>query len=659
MLTGHPASSGCCGRPTRDARDFGCDGLATALSLLVMFASSVSEAQAVPQRSLANARSDVVYEAGINELQSAMAAGRATSVSLVDAYVARINAYDHVGPALNAMIRLNPNARADAASRDAERKAGRVRGPLHGIPVILKDNYGTTDIPTTAGSIALAGFVPSADAFQVRKLREAGAVILGKSNMHELASGITSISSMGAQTCNPYDPDRNPGGSSGGSGAAVAASFAAIAWGSDTCGSIRIPSASNNLFGLRPTKGLSSIDGIIPLSHSQDVGGPLARTVTDLAIGLDATIGADPADTATRILEGRPLPRFVASLDTGALRGARFGVVTAYFGTEADDQEGARVVRAAMDKMKARGAEFVDVSIADLDSLATRAGVIDYEFKFDLIDYLARTPGAPVGALAEILDRGLYNTALEPQLRRRETNGTRDSEAYRDALKRRTEVRDGVVKFLEEHHLDALVYPTVKRKPALMGEVQRGANCQLSAVTGLPALAMPAGFSPDGLPLGLELLGVPLGDARLVAFAYDYEQSAHPRRAPETTPPLVGARAPAPVTYTVGTTGNGVTARGTFRFDPTRRTLDYAVHVSGIAPSHVYAVSLDRGTAEKKGPMLERLSGPGAMELKGTLKLTASERGDLIAGRMNLTIYTSDHPAGAARTPLAVRVVAP
>ncbi|MFI5312513.1 MAG: amidase family protein, partial [Gemmatimonadales bacterium] len=302
------------------------------------------------------ARTDVVYEASITDLQAAMTSGRVTSVALVDAYTARIRAYDQAGPALNAMIRLNPNARRDAAILDSERRSGRLRGPLHGIPVILKDNYGTTDLATTAGSIALAGFVPSADAFQVRKLREAGAVILGKSNMHELASGITSISSMGGQTCNPYDPDRNPGGSSGGSGAAVAASFAAIAWGSDTCGSIRIPSASNNLFGLRPTKGLSSIDGIIPLSHSQDVGGPLARTVTDLAIGLDATIGADPADSATRILEGKPLPRFVAALDTGALRGTRLGVVTTYFGTEADDQEGGRIVRAAIDRMKARGA---------------------------------------------------------------------------------------------------------------------------------------------------------------------------------------------------------------------------------------------------------------------------------------------------------------
>jgi Asp-tRNA(Asn)/Glu-tRNA(Gln) amidotransferase A subunit family amidase len=340
-------------------------------------------------------------------------------------------------------------------------------------------------------------------------------VILAKSNMHELAAGITTVSSIGGQTCNPYDPDRAPGGSSGGSGAAVAASYAAVAFGSDTCGSIRIPSAVHNLFGLRPTKGLSSISGIVPLSHTQDVGGPLARSVTDLALVLDATVGADPADSATRILGGQPPASFVAALDSISLRGARLGVLTEHFGTEADDQEGARIVRAALASMKARGAEVIDVAIPGLDSVINRAGVIDYELKFDLMDYLASIPSAPVKSLAEILDRGLYDVALDPQLRRRERTGSRDSEAYRNALAQRTVARDMVVAFLEANKLDALVYPTVRRKAALINEPQRGANCQLSAVTGLPALSMPAGFTPDGLPIGVELLGRPLADTRL------------------------------------------------------------------------------------------------------------------------------------------------
>src|SRR3954467_14106400 len=270
--------------------------------------------------------SDLVYEASISDLQSALATRRTTSGALVDAYLARIKAYDHDGPALNAIVRVNPRARDEAAALDAERRAGKVRGPLHGIPIILKDNYSTRDFVTSAGSVALAGLQTPDDAFQVKKLRDAGAIILGKSNMHELASGITSISSIGGQTCNPYDPDRSPGGSSGGSGAAVAASYAAVAWGSDTCGSIRIPSAVHNLFGLRPTKGLSSTRGIVPLSHSQDVGGPIARSVRDLAIALDATVGPDPADTSTSILSGAPPSSFVAALDSTSLRGKRFGL---------------------------------------------------------------------------------------------------------------------------------------------------------------------------------------------------------------------------------------------------------------------------------------------------------------------------------------------
>jgi amidase len=602
------------------------------------------------QTATAPHRGDIVYEATITDLQTAMAAGRVTSVGLVDAYVARINAYDHRGPALNAIIRLNPRARADAAALDAERTAGHVRGPLHGVPIILKDNYSTVDMPTSAGTIALAALETPADAFQVRKLRDAGAVILAKSNMHELASGITTISSIGGQTCNPYDPDRAPGGSSGGSGAAVTASFAPIAWGSDTCGSIRIPSAVHNLFGLRPTKGLSSISGIVPLSHTQDVGGPIARTVRDLAIGLDAVVGADPADSATRILSGAALPHFVDALDSTALRGKRLGVITAHFGTEADDQEGSRVVRAALDKMKACGAEVVDVTIPGLDSAINAAGVIDYEFKYDLIDFLAAIPNAPVKSLGEILDKGLYHTQLETGLRRRERMGTRDGDAYRTALAMRTTSRDLVVAFLEANKLDALVYPTVRRKAAYIGEPQRGANCQLSAVTGLPALSMPAGFTPDGMPIGVELLGRPLADARLVAMAYDYEQAVHPRRAPSTTPALVDGRAPKPTVLSVVAHGTGATAmRGELTFDATRRSLEYIVNVTGIAPSKVFAVSIDRDSAGKKGPVLLQLSGPGVAQSKGTLTLGESERRDLLGGRTALVLYTSEQPSGTVR----------
>src|SRR5262245_44592878 len=339
MLGRITSSSSPCDMPTRAS-------LRLASSLVTT--TFVAACSAGAQRAPSAPRGDVVYETSIVDLQKALSQGRTTSVALVDAYLARIAAYDHAGPSLNAILRVNPNARAEAAALDAERKAGRLRGPLHGIPVIVKDNYATRDMPTSAGSIALAGMRTPFDAFQVQKLRDAGAVILAKSTMHEMASGITTISSISGQTCNPYDPDRNPGGSSGGSGAAVAASFAAIAWGSDTCGSIRIPSAVHNLFGLRPTKGLSSIAGIAPLSHTQDVGGPIARSVRDLAIGLDATVGPDPADSATHILDGATLPRFVDALDSTSLRGKKLGVLVAHFGNEADDAEARTVIRAAL-----------------------------------------------------------------------------------------------------------------------------------------------------------------------------------------------------------------------------------------------------------------------------------------------------------------------
>lgn len=596
-------------------------------------------------------RPDIVYEASISDLQRMLGDGRTTSVALVDAYLARIAAYDHAGPALNAMVRLNARARSDAAAMDAERRAGRIRGPLHGIPIILKDNYSTREMPTSAGSVALAGLQTADDAFQVKKLREAGAIILGKSNMHEMASGITTISSIGGQTCNPYDPDRSPGGSSGGSGAAVAASYAAVAWGSDTCGSIRIPSAVQNLFGLRPTKGLSSIAGIVPLSHSQDVGGPLARTVMDLAIALDATVGPDAADTATRILEGT-LPHFVASLDSTSLRGKRFGLVTQYMGSESDDAEGGRVIRDAIAKLRARGAEIVDVKIPAIDSSAQKAGVINYEFKYDLMDFLAAIPNAPIHSLGEALDAGMYHTALETSLRAREKNGTRNGAEYLTALGARTATREMVVRFLDANRLDALLYPTVSRKAAYIGEPQRGTTCQLSAVSGLPALTMPAGFTPDGLPIGVELLGRPLADAQLVSFAYDYETATHPRRPPPTTPALVNGKAPAPGAFVATVRSSHATVSARFGYDPTRRSLDYAVSVTGEPAARIYAVSIARDSAGARGPVLRVLAGPGQGNPRGTVRLTEAERQVLVGGNATLVVYTADDPRGTLRAPV-------
>ena len=267
--------------------------------------------------SSARAQTFEVDESSIADEQKAMAEGRVTSKALVQAYLRRIEAYDHAWSPAQQPDHDQSQCAEEAEALDRERATKGPRGPLHGIPVIVKDNYSTKDMPTTAGTIALLGFVPSIDAFQVRKLREAGAVIIAKSNLHELASGITTISSAGGQTLNPYDPTRNPGGSSGGTAAAIAASFAAAGMGTDTCGSIRIPASHNNLVGLRPTKGLSSIGGIVPLSVTQDVAGPLARSVQDLATMLDATIGEDPADAATHLKSGQARPNFTQALHAG------------------------------------------------------------------------------------------------------------------------------------------------------------------------------------------------------------------------------------------------------------------------------------------------------------------------------------------------------
>jgi amidase len=358
-------------------------------------------------------------------------------------------------------------------------------------------------------------------------------------------------------------------------------------------------------------------------------------------------------------LDNQPTPRFVNSLDTTSLRGARIGVFTEYFGTEADDQEGTQIIRAALHKMTARGATLIDVMIPSLDSVSSRASVINFEFKYDLIDYLAKVPNAPIKSLGEALDNGLYDIALEQRLRARETNGTRDNELYRAAIARRTTARNMVVAFLDSAKLDAIVYPTVRRKAAYIGDPQRGENCQLSAITGLPALSVPAGFTSDGLPIGMELLGRPLSDARLVSFAYDYEQSTHPRRAPSTTPPLIAGHAPKPVAFTTKAKAGPINAVGTFSFDPTRRSLEYSVRVIGAPAANIYSISMDRVADATKGPVVRVLGRPGSVQTSGVLKLGDAERRDLMDGKLALVVYTVDQPRGTIRAamtpPQAVR----
>lgn len=583
-----------------------------------------------------------VTEKSIEDLQDAMRAGQVTSRQLVDLYLARIDAYDKQGPALNAITTINPRARDTAEALDAERKTRGARGPLHGIPVLVKDNYETVDMATSAGSIALAGFHPARDAFLVRKLVDAGAVILGKTNMHELAAGITTVGSRFGQTRNPYDLDRNPGGSSGGTGVAVAASFAAAGMGSDTCGSIRNPASHNNLVGLRGTQGLSSRTGIVPLSSTQDIGGPISRGIADLAIMLDATVGADPTDTSTAVATGHVPPSYRAGLRADALKGARIGVVRSLFGSAGEDQEVTGIVNRSLDLLKKAGAEVSEVVIPGVDDLLTGSSMINHDFKFDLADYLARSGNAPVRSLGEILDRGLYHTALESTFRLRNAVQSRDSDEARRARVKRAALRRAVEAVLDEHRLVALLHPTLRRKPARIGDGQAGSVCQVSAHSGLPALAVPAGFSDDGVPVGIDLLGGAFTEQDLLSLGYAIEQMLKLRRPPFSTPALVAGRRPAPMSTTVSLAGSraGTATSVAFDYDETTSTLRYRINGRPAGA----AFWLHSGTSDKPGGARHQLQDGAAPT--GTLTLSFSDRRDLAEGRLMLRAYvpgTSGH----------------
>ena len=582
-----------------------------------------------------------VTEQSIDELQGAMKAGEITSRRLVDLYLARIEAYDKQGPALNAIVTVNPRAREAADALDAERASRGPRGPLHGIPVLVKDNYETIEMPTSAGSIALASFHPARDAFLVRRLKTAGAVILGKTNMHELAAGIFTAGSRFGQTRNPYDLDRNPGGSSGGTGAAIAANFAAGGMGSDTCGSIRIPASHNNLVGLRGTQGLSSRTGIVPLSSTQDIGGPITRTIADLAIMLDATVGVDPADPSTSASAGQISGSYRDGLRADALSGARIGVVRSLFGAAPEDQEVATVIQQALDGLKKAGAEIIDVVIPGLDDLLRDSSMINADFKFDLAEYLAKAGNAPVKSLGEILDRGLYHSALESTFRARNAVEERESDATRRARIKRVALRQAIEAVLAEHRLATLVYPTLRRKPARIGDGQAGSTCQVSAHSGLPALGVPAGFTEDGLPIGIDLLGAAFKEQQLLSLGYAMEQTLHLRRPPFSTPALVAGKRPRARTATASFSGTALKVS----YDETTSRLSYTISVGGYAADRLAAVWIHLGTPDKPGAARHQLFGSG-QPAAGMVTLGAVDRKAIADGRLMVRFFPRTGPSG-------------
>jgi amidase len=598
-----------------------------------------------------------VMDRSIDELQAAMASGQVTSRQLVDIYLARIDAYDAKGPALNAIAAVNPRAREAADALDKERAAGKVRGPLHGIPVLVKDNYETVEMPTSAGSMALATFHPARDAAAVTRLKAAGAVILGKTNMHELAAGITTVGSRFGQTKNPYDLDRNPGGSSGGTGAAVAANFAVGGMGSDTCGSIRNPASHNNLVGLRGTQGLSSRVGIVPLSSTQDIGGPIARSIADLAVMLDATVGADAADPQTALSAGRIPASYRAGLRADALKGARIGVVRSLFVTAPEDQEVATIVQRSLDALKKAGAEVIDVVVPGLDDLLRDSSMINHDFKFDLAEYLARQDNPPVRSLGEVLDRGLYHMALESTFRLRNAVESRESDASRRARIKRVALRQAIDAVLDEHKLVALVHPTLRRKPARIGDTQGGTVCQVSAHSGLPALGVPAGFSDDGVPVGMDLLGAAFSEPQLLSLGYAIERTLALRQLPFSTPALVAGVAPAAKTMmatfhrTPAAAGQkpGVVTMA-LTYDQTTAQLRYALAQEPRSSDEVSAIWLHTGTIEKPGAARHQLYARGHRE--GTVTLSAVDRRDLAAGRLLIRFFTASGRGSAGDVPL-------
>jgi len=495
--------------------------------------------------STSDAGSFDVLEATVADIRAAIEAGEVTAEELIDRYRARIEEYD---ADLNAVLTLNDGARERARELDAEFEASGFVGPLHGVPILLKDNHDTSDMPTTAGSTALAESVPDDDAFVVRRLRAAGGVILGKTNLQEFSFGVDTISSLGGETRNAYDLGRRPSGSSGGTAAAVAANLGAVGTGSDTCSSVRSPPAFNDLVGVRPTRGLVSRSGIVPLSETQDTAGPIARSVADAARLLDAMAGYDPDDRVTaRGVERVPADGYASHLDEDGLDGARIGVVRQFFGLQNEEsapaEEAEKVtaaVDAAIEEMAAAGATIVDpVEVAETEYLGS-ARVIPYEFKRDFDAYLAGLDGSvPYDSLEAIVASGEVAPAVASRLEGSDILDT-DVESldrnrgYLRRLDRRRELKVDTERRMVEQDLDALLYPPSTIPPVEIPDHQpfEELNCELSAHTGLPSMVVPAGFTDGGLPVGVELLGREFAEPRLFEIAYAYEQATDHRRPP-------------------------------------------------------------------------------------------------------------------------------
>ena len=489
-------------------------------------------------------------ELSVAGLQSGMATGKYTAREITQLFLERIRQIDQQGPKLNSVIQINPDAEAMADAADRERKAGHIRGPLHGIPVLIKDNIDTADRQeTTAGSLALLGSRPKQDAFVAARLRESGAVILGKTNLSEWANIRSSRSSSGwsgrgGQTKNPYALDRNPCGSSSGSGAAVSANLCAVAVGTETDGSVVCPASANGIVGLKPTLGLISRAGIVPIAHSQDTAGPMARTVRDVATLLSVLAGVDPRDSATAASAGNSATDYTKFLDPDGLRGARLGIARKYFGFS-DTVD--RLLNDIISEMKNAGAEIVDP--ADLPSHGkfddTEFTVLLYELKADLNAYLAARPGA-IGSLKDVID---FNDRYHDKemayfgqdiFLKAQAKGPLSEKEYTDAIAAnlRLSRKEGIDAVMDQYKLDAMVAPTAG--PAWLtdlvtGDHSTGGSSNAAAVAGYPDISLPAGFI-SGLPVGMSFFGRAWSEPTLLKIAYGFEQTIKARKPPQFLP---------------------------------------------------------------------------------------------------------------------------
>ncbi len=491
-------------------------------------------------------------ECTIGQVHEAFRAGTLDCATLTQSYIDRIAAFDHQGPALNSFITLNPKALEQAKEiDDAFARDKTFVGPLHGIPVAIKDQAEIAGLETSFGSIALKGYVPEADATIVKKLKQAGAVIIGKTTMPDFAASWWGFGSVHGETRCPYAPERDSGGSSGGTGAAIAANLATVGIGEDTGGSIRLPSSANNLVGIRVTPGMISRSGLSPLLVLLDTAGPMARTVTDAAILLDALVGYDPADEFTTTYTIANFKgTYTDCLQPGGFEGARFGVIKEAFGSD-DDPDCAlvnTVVRQAIDDMRRAGAEFVELSIPNLDGLIADSSLYISRSRFDVDNFLKSRPTIPYSSIEEIYREGKYDKKLEliPAIVEEGPAEPETDPEYFRRLARIYEFQRLLVGLIAREGLDGICYPCCRVLSPTHEDLRSGrwtvltypTNTVIASQSLLPSICLPAGFSESGVPIGMELIAPPYHEPELIRLGYRFEQLTRWRRPPESTPPL-------------------------------------------------------------------------------------------------------------------------